>query len=97
MRNVNRESRRPGPSRRTLGIFLTAVLFLGTILVPQGPACASEYDRDETGNPVHIAGTVLYPAGIVYEYLWLKPAHWLGERTPFRQLLGQDTFNEAYD
>ena len=97
MRDVNRECSRPGPLRRTLGIFLTLVLFLGTILVAQGPACAADYDRDETGNPVHIAGSVLYPAGIIYEYLLLRPGHWLGERTPFRQIFGQDTFNEAYD
>ncbi len=97
MRDVKRGFSRPGPLRSMLGIFLTAVLFLGTILVPQGPVLAADYDRDETGNPVHIAGTLLYPAGFIYEYLWLRPGHWLGERTPFRQIFGQDTFNEAYD
>jgi hypothetical protein len=97
MRNVIREARPPRSLRRTLGICLIAALFAGTLPLSAGPACASDYDRDETGNPVHIAGTLLYPAGILYEYLWLKPTHWLGERTPFRQLFGQDTFNEAYD
>jgi hypothetical protein len=97
MRDVNRKSTRPGPLRKAIGIFLALVLFLGAILVAQGPARAADYDRDDSGNPVHIAGSVLYPVGFVYEYLLLRPAHWLGERTPFRQICGQDTFNEAYD
>jgi hypothetical protein len=82
--------------RRFIGI-LAAALVSAALLLPVGPAAASDYDRDEAGNPVRMAGTLAYPAGFIYEYLWLKPVHWLGKKTPFRQLFGQDTFDEAYE
>jgi hypothetical protein len=77
---------------------LAVVLLLGFLaLSAPARALASEYDRDEAGNPVRMVGTLAYPAGLVYEYLWLKPVHWLGRHTPFRQVFGQDTFDEAYN
>jgi hypothetical protein len=44
-----------------------------------------------------MAGTLAYPAGFIYEFLWLKPVHWFGRKTPFRQVFGSDTFDEAYE
>ncbi len=82
--------------RRFIG-YLAVALVTAALLCPSGPAAAAEYDRDEAGNPVRMAGTLAYPAGFIYEYLWLKPAHWLGRKTPFRQVFGQDTFDEAYE
>jgi hypothetical protein len=82
--------------RRFLGT-LTLVLVAAALLGLAGPAAASEYDRDEAGNPVRMVGTLAYPLGFAYEYLWLKPVHWLGHKTPFRQVVGQDTFDEAYE
>jgi hypothetical protein len=82
--------------RQFIGI-LAAALVSAAIGLSAGPAAASEYDRDEAGNPVRMAGTLAYPAGFIYEYLWLKPVHWLGHKTPFRQLFGTDTFDEAYE
>lgn len=76
---------------------LALLLLLGASLACPGSANAGEYDPDEAGNPVHIAGSIAYPAGYVYELIVLKPAHWLGQRTPFRQLFGEETFDEAYD
>ncbi len=77
---------------------LVLALLLGLLaLCAPARVLASEYDRDEAGNPVRMAGTLAYPAGFVYEYLWLKPVHWFGRHTPFRQVFGQDTFDEAYN
>jgi hypothetical protein len=75
---------------------IVLALLLLALCVP-ARALASDYDRDEAGNPVRMAGTLAYPAGFAYEYLWLKPVHWLGRHTPFRQVFGQDTFDEAYN
>ena len=77
--------------------FLTVALVSAAMVLSAGPVSASEYDRDEAGNPVRMAGTLAYPAGFIYEYLWLKPVHWFGHKTPFRQLFGSDTFDEAYE
>jgi hypothetical protein len=57
---------------------------------------ARTYDRDEAGNLRGWSARWL-SAGFIYEYLWLKPVHWFGTKTPFRQLFGSDTFDEAYE
>ena len=75
---------------------LLAAIVAAALLLP-GAAPAAEFDRDEAGNPVRMAGTLAYPAGFALEYLWFRPAHWLGRHTPFRQVFGQDTFDEAYN
>lgn len=82
--------------RRFIGILVVA-LVSAAMLLAAGRAVASEYDRDEAGNPVRMAGTLAYPAGFIYEFLWLKPVHWFGRKTPFRQVFGSDTFDEAYE
>ena len=83
------------PIVASLGLAL--LLLLGATLAVPGSANAGEYDPDEAGNPVHVAGSIAYPAGYIYELIVLKPAHWLGQRTPCRQFFGEDTFDEAYD
>lgn len=93
MRKLFLSSKAPIAAPLTLAL----LLILGVSLAVPAGANAGEYDPDEAGNPVHIAGTIAYPAGFVYELIVLKPAHWLGQRTPFRQFFGEDTFDEAYD
>ncbi|MFQ5458592.1 MAG: hypothetical protein ACE5FC_09115 [Myxococcota bacterium] len=85
------------PGRRALALLALAALLIGVSPVFPAGARAGEYDPDEAGNPVHFAGTVAYPAGFLYEVFVLKPGHWLGRHTPFRQFFGEDTFDEAYD
>jgi hypothetical protein len=80
-----------------LQALIVALVFVGALAVAAGPAVASEYDPDETGNPVYIAGTIAYPAGYLYENLILRPGRWLGDHTPIKQLFGQDTLEDAYD
>ena len=82
---------------RRLVVILTAACLSAALLLAAGPAAASDFDRDEAGNPVRMVGTAAYPAGFVIEYLWFRPVHWFGRKTPFRQLFGQDTFDEAYE
>ena len=79
------------------GKALLPALLLVSMIALAGPAQASEYDPDESGNPVYIAGTLAYPLGYAYENLILRPGRWLGDHTPFKQLFGQDTLEEAYD
>lgn len=83
--------------RRALALLALAALLIGVPSVYPASAIAGEYDPDEAGNPVHIAGTLAYPAGFFYEILVLKPGHWFGQHTPFKQFFGEDTFDEAYD
>ncbi len=81
---------------RSRALALPALLVALLLILP-APAEASDYDPDETGNPVYIAGTIAYPAGYLYQNLILRPGRWLGDHTPIKQLFGQDTLEDAYD
>ena len=84
MRKLSFPLKAPIPAPLTLAL----LLLLGAALAAPGSANAGEYDPDEAGNPVHVAGTIAYPAGYVYELIVLKPAYWLSQRAPFRQFFG---------
>ena len=86
---------RPIPTQRRLrglafrGVVAASMLALG--LAVAGPAVAeSEYDPPDAGHPVRIAGYVLHPIGVIYDYLLLRPAWWVGSYQPFRTLFGRD-------
>jgi hypothetical protein len=86
---------RPIPTERRLrslaprGVVAASVLALGLALA--APAAAEEeYDAPDAGNPVRIAGYVLHPVGVIYDYLLLRPAWWIGSHQPFRTLFGRD-------
>ncbi|MDP3940498.1 MAG: hypothetical protein Q8R92_20475 [Deltaproteobacteria bacterium] len=81
------------PSR---ALVLPAILVALLLILP-APAAASDYDPDESGNPVYIAGTIAYPLGYAYENLILRPGRWLGDQTPIKQIFGQDTLEDTYD
>lgn len=70
-------------------VMAASLLSLG--LVVAAPAGAeSEYDAPDAGHPVRIAGYVLHPVGVIYDYLVLRPAWWVGSYQPFRTLFGRD-------
>ena len=54
------------------------------------PASAGDYDPEYAGHPVRIVAYVLYPVGVLIDYLVLRPAHWLGSREPFSTIFGHD-------
>lgn len=69
-----------------------AVVALAAALATAMPAWAtdSEYDPSDAGNPVRITAYVLHPVGVIYDYLVLRPAWWVGSYEPFRTLFGRD-------
>jgi len=64
-----------------LGVFL---------LSSAGPVGAEEYHPSDAGNPLRIAGYIVYPVGVVFDYLLLRPMYWVGSHEPFRTLFGRD-------
>ena len=73
-------------SRR--GLWAGWVLVFGLLFA--GPALAEpEYNSSDSGHPVRIAGYVLHPVGVIYDYLLLRPAWWVGSYEPFRTLFGR--------
>ena len=75
-----------GRARGWLAAFLGLVL-LGSSSVP---AFAEEYDASSAGNPLRIVSYVIYPVGVVFDYLLLRPMYWVGSHEPFRTLFGRD-------
>jgi hypothetical protein len=50
---------------------------------------ADEYEPSNAGNPLRIAAYALHPVGVIYDYLLLRPAFWVGSHEPFRTLFGR--------
>ena len=59
------------------------------LALPGGAALAGDYEPSNAGHPVRIAGYLLHPVGVVYDYLLLRPAFWVGSHEPFRTLFGR--------
>jgi len=53
------------------------------------PAGAANYEPSNAGNPLRIVGYVVYPVGVVFDYLILRPAYWVGSQEPFKTLFGR--------
>jgi len=65
----------------------SALLALG-LLAAAGPAAADDYDPQYAGHPLRIIAYVLHPVGVMFDYLLLRPAHWLGSREPLKTIFG---------
>ena len=50
---------------------------------------AEEYDPSNAGQPLRVAAYVIHPVGVIYDYLILRPAFWIGSQEPFRTLFGR--------
>lgn len=66
---------------------LAAALLLGAAL-GAGPAAASDHDPERAGHPLRMVAYALHPVGVAFDYLVMRPAHWLVHREPFRTLFG---------
>jgi hypothetical protein len=75
----------PKPARRW-----TAALVLALVFANAAPVLADEYDSSDAGNPVRIAAYVLYPVGVLLDYLLLRPAHWLVSHEPLKTVFGHE-------
>jgi hypothetical protein len=61
-------------------------------LASGSPARADEHDPAEAGNPVRLVAYVLHPFGVAFDYLLMRPAHWLVNREPFRTIFGHEDY-----
>lgn len=89
MRNESRRwhiTGRPVGRIRAIGASFGLV---AAILLSGAPALGEEYEPSNAGHPLRIAAYVLHPVGVVYDYLLLRPAFWIGSHDPFRTLFGR--------
>ena len=84
-----RHRRRRGPALR--GVAVSLPLVFGLIAaMPAAGSTEEDYDPPNAGNPVRSVGYVRHPVGVIYDYLLLRPAWWVGSHQPFRTLFGRD-------
>lgn len=79
---------RSGAARRLLaGALVAAFLALAA-----APAVADTYDPKRAGHPLRIIAYVLHPVGVLMDYLVMRPAHWVGNREPFKTIFGHEDY-----
>lgn len=71
-------------ARRGAGWLLAAALCFSVT-----PSMAEEYEPSNAGHPLRVVAYVVHPVGVVYDYLLLRPAFWVGSHQPFRTLFGR--------
>ena len=85
------------PKRRTarvVGALLLALSFaVGLALAPLA-AVADEHDPQESGHPLEVIGTILYPVGWLLDTVLLRPLHWLVNHEPVSTVTGHDALPE---
>jgi len=69
---------------------VAAAVLAGLLALGASAARADEHDPKEAGNPVRIAAYVLSPIGVAFDWLVMRPAHWIVNREPFRTIFGHD-------
>jgi hypothetical protein len=74
--------------KRVAGVLSAAGLGLALAL----PAAADEYEPERAGHPLRIVAYALHPVGVLVDYLFLRPAHWLGSHEPLRTIFGHDDY-----
>ena len=80
--------RLPGRPSRSRAWF--AALLMGFLLgAPTTPASAEEYEPANAGQPLRVVGYVLHPVGVIFDFLVLRPAYWIGSHEPFRTFFGR--------
>ena len=71
--------------RGIVGGFAAAVLMVALT----SSVHAEEYEPSNAGQPLRVAAYVVHPVGVIYDYLILRPAYWIGSQQPFRTLFGR--------
>ena len=77
---------RVGRTRRGWIAALTAAL----VLTLANPVAADEYDPENAGHPVRIVAYLLYPVGMLIDYVLIRPAHWLVSSEPMKSIFGHE-------
>lgn len=54
------------------------------------PAAADEYDPQRAGHPLRLVAYVLHPIGVAFDYLLMRPAHWVVHHEPLLTIFGHE-------
>lgn len=71
--------------KRLLACSLGLFLLFATL-----PAGADEYDEKRSGHSLRLVAYVVHPIGVFFDYVLLRPVHWIGSFEPFKTLFGHE-------
>ncbi len=73
---------------------IAAVALLGAVLVGgmAAPAAADDYEPKRSGHPMRAVAYLLHPFGVFFDYVFMRPAHWLGHQEPFATIFGHEDY-----
>jgi hypothetical protein len=69
-------------------VVMALLLSLGAAVAPRPASAEEEYDPKKAGHPLRIVAYVAHPAGVLVDYLILRPAYYIGRIEPFRTIFG---------
>ncbi len=68
---------------------LAAVALASSLLFAAAPALG-DHDPEDSGHPLRIVAYVAYPVGFIIDTLIFRPANWIVQFQPFRDLFGYE-------
>jgi hypothetical protein len=74
-------------ARRIAHRSIQAAVFVFALALA-APAAADEYDSERAGHPIRILAYIAHPVGVAFDYLLLRPCHWIGSQEPFSTIFG---------
>lgn len=86
---MTRRTGNTGPRIGGLRSILVVAACAAALALSASATQAAEYEPSNAGNPLRIAAYALHPVGVIYDYLLLRPAFWVGSHEPFRSLFGR--------
>ena len=66
-------------------------LLLAVALLGAAPAAADPHDPQESGHPLEVIGTLLYPVGLLVDTVVFRPLHWVAGRRWVAPAVNHDT------
>ncbi len=80
---------RRGVRSLAIGRFLAVTLVAALLwIAPAAPASADDYNEDRVGHPVRVLAYLTHPVGVILDYVFYRPFHWVGSKEPFKTLFG---------
>ncbi len=85
---AERSTRRRGGWRRAAAALLATGLLAGVA----APAVADSYEPKRAGHPMRAVAYLIHPFGVLMDYVFVRPAHWLVSKEPFATIFGHEDY-----
>ena len=85
---AERSTRRRSGWRKAAAALLATALLAGMA----APAVADPYEPERAAHPMRGVAYLLHPFGVLLDYVFVRPAHWLVSREPFATIFGHEDY-----